>query len=257
MPGKSFSLLATILVLASAVCPQAIQKELEYKDRGDRWEGIIQPKKSGNKIELMSAIAAYQETSSAIPASLAIRFYLKDQSPVSVTVRGVRVAENYWMNNVRPPKEWEPGFGNEFRWPTSDVIQQLKAQVASMYDFGVVVCLGTTCDTTDNLTMTVAPVFFYYSTLPKSIDSYLFTFKPIARESLIFKLFEDFNGDSKGPALTSQVFSDVPAGVPFNVLFDAPKREGWYQLKAAGITALSQEDVTKTIRFYHAQVRTK
>ena len=87
---------------------------MEYQSRGDRWEGTIQPKKSGNKIELLSAIVDSQEPSSAIPPSLAIRFYLKDNSPVSVTVRGVRAAENYWMNNVRPPRDWKPGFGNEF-----------------------------------------------------------------------------------------------------------------------------------------------
>jgi hypothetical protein len=253
--GKGPFLLVTMLILAYVLQSQSIEKDIAYRARGDRSEGTVQPKRSGNKIELMSAVVDYQEESSTIPASLAIRFYLPDNSPVSVSVRGVRVAEDYWMNEVHPKKDWAPGFGNEFRWQTSEVIQKLPAK--SMYDFGVVVCLEPRCDTTDNLVMKVAPAVFFYSDFPRSINGYRFTFKPIERENLTLNLYEDLNGDSKGTPIVSQVFSDVPAGVPFDMPFPAPTREGWYQLKLNGVTRYDKEDVAKTIRFYHAQVRTK
>jgi hypothetical protein len=255
--SKGPLLLITILVLAYGLRSQSVESDIAYRARGDRWEGTIQPKRSGNKIELMSAIVDYREESPEMPASLAIGFYLREKSPVSVSVRGVRVAEDYWMNEVRPKQSWAPGFGNEFRWRTSEVIQKLPAKIGSMYDLGVIVCLDPSCDTTDNLIMRVAPAVFYHSDFPRSIDGYRFTFKPIERESLTFNLYEDLNGDSKGAPILSRVFSDAPAGVPFNVRFDAPAHQGWYQLKLNGLTRYDKEAVSKTIRFYHAQVPTK
>jgi hypothetical protein len=255
--GKVACSLATLATFVSGLWPQSIEKDITYRARGDRWEGTIQPKKSGNKIELMSAMVDYEEGASTIPLSVAIRFYLTDKSPVSVSVRGIRVAQDYWMNQVRPTKDWAPGFGNEFRWATSDVIQKLSPKIESIYDFGVLVCLDRDCDTTDNLIMKVAPAVLYYSDFPKSLDGYRLTFKPIARESLTFNLYADLNGNPTGAPIQSQVFPDVPAGVPFNVQFKAPTREGWYQLRVQGVTRYDNEDVAKTIRFYHAQVRAK
>jgi hypothetical protein len=259
MTGKSLSLSGIVLILACQMWAQSAKEDTEYRARGDRSEGTIQPRKSGNAIELMSATVDYQEPSSAMPASLAIRFYLKDRSPVSVSVRGVRVAEDYWMNDVHPKKDWEPGFANEFRWPTSEVIQTLMAlePIDSMYDLGVVVCLGASCQTTDDLILSVAPAIFYYSRIPTAIGGYRFTFKPITHESLTFNLYEDVNGDSKGASVWSQVYPDVEPGVPFNVLVSMPSNPGWYQLQVTGIKRFSKEEVRKTIRFYHAQAPTK
>jgi hypothetical protein len=91
------------------------------------------------------------------------------------------------MDKVQPHKSWERGFNNDFRWPTSEVIQKL-GTISSMYDLGVLICLGQNCETTDGLVVTVAPAVFYYSSLPTSISGYRFTFKPIAHESLTFTL---------------------------------------------------------------------
>jgi hypothetical protein len=253
---KGFSLWAAVVLLGVGAWSQSVPLNLQYKARGDRSEGVIQPKKSGDAIELISAMTDYQEVSSTMPASLAVRFYLKELTNAAVSVRGIRVAQDYWMNNVQPPKNWERGFNNEFRWPTSTVIQQL-GMIRNMYDLGVVVCLGPNCETTDDLVVTVAPAILYTSRLPSSISGYRFTFKPITHESLSFNLYQDVNGDAIGSPLESQVYSDVDPGIPFNVALNAPTREGWYQLQVSGTKMYSDELVSKVIRFYNARVVTK
>ena len=249
--AKNISRFVIVLGLSLGAWCQPIDNDLEYRFRGDRSEGIIQPKKSGNSIELMSALVDYQEESSTIPASLAVRFFLKEPTTASVSVRGLAVAQSYWMNNVHPKTNWKTGFGNEFRWPTSAVIQKLK-DLKNMYDLGVLVCLGQSCETTDDLIVTVSPAIFYYSSTPRSISAYRFTFKPISHESLTFTLYQDVNGDAKGAPITSQVFSDVDPGVPFNVFVGAPPHVGWYQLQVIGLKRFSKENVSKTVRFYHS-----
>jgi hypothetical protein len=257
MSGKSLALSATtilLLVFAGMCLPE--QDDISYRSRGDRSEGIVQPKRSGNSIELISAMADYHEANVTIPPSLAVRFYLKEPTKANVSVRGIRVAQYYWMNEVHPHKNWARGFDNEFRWPTSEVIQKLK-EIKTMYDLGVVVCLGANCETTDDLFVTVAPAILYSSSLPNVVAGYQFTFKPIAHENLTFKLYQDLDGTATGAIMDSKSFSDVDPGIPFNVHFDSPKSEGWYQLQVSGVKLYSEEPVSKVIRYYHAPVVAK
>jgi hypothetical protein len=253
LSGKSLSLCATtIIFLAFAGTRQPEQNDISYRVRGDRYEGIVQPKRSGNSIELISAMADYHEANVTIPSSLAVRFYLKEPTKATVSVRGIRVAQNYWMNTIQP-HNWERGFNNEYRWPTSEVIQKLE-EIKTMYNLGVVVCLGANCDTTDDLVLTVAPAILYSSNLPNVIAGYQFTFKPVAHENLTFNVYQDVDGNATGETIASRIFSDVPPGLPFNVHFDSPKHEGWYQLQVSGVKLYSEESVSKVIRYYHAPV---
>jgi hypothetical protein len=241
------------VTLATAALPQSAETSLAYKPRGDRYEGLIEPRKSGNGIELISATVNYQEPGVIMPSTIAIRFYMKDPTKVFVTVRGVKAAEDYWMNEVHPQKQWEAGLDNVFRWSTSEVLQKLQAlgSLNSVYELGVVVCLGTECDASDTLQESVAPAFLYYSGVPTLVDAYRFTFKPITHESLTFNLYSEVNGEIQITPIESQVYSDVEPGEPFNVELKAPNRDGWYQLKVNGIKRISKERVEKTIRFYH------
>jgi len=202
---------------------------------------------------LVSAMVEYQESTSVIPEKVAIRFYLKDRVQTSIAVRGVRVSQDYWMNKVRPPKEWQQGFGNEFSWKTGDVIQKLKA-VKSIYDLGVVARLGQELEVTDAVEERVAPVIFYYSKLPTTVAGYRFTFKPITYETLRCDFYQEVNGVAEGNSVLSQVYPNVEPGIPFNVEWDSSTAtDGWYQLKVTGIKRYSKEPVDKIVHFYHSR----
>jgi hypothetical protein len=229
------------------------KNDLEYMDRGDRSEGVIQPKTSGNDLELVSSLVDYTEGSSSLPGVLIIRFYMQRPGDAFITVRGVRVAQDYWMNKVHPSRPWRPGFDNEFRWRTDEVLQKLKA-VESMYDLGVVVRLGRDVGVTDFVEERVAPAYFYYSQLPSSVVGYRFTFKPITYEVLRCDVFREMNDNAVGPAIFSQVFPSVEPGVPFNIEWkNAAAEDGWYKLVVSGQKKYSKDPVDKVVHFYHVK----
>lgn len=248
--------LAGWFALCTVLCVgvSAIQNDVNYKLRGDRSEGLVQPKASGNDLELISAVASYIEPAASLPDALIVRFYLPDAGDAYITVRGVRVARDYWMNKVHPRHPWSKGFENQFSWSTNDVLRPLKV-IESMYDLGVVVRLGKDEGVTDFVEERVAPAFFYHTQLPTSVAGYRFTFKSITYEQLDSSIFREHNGHSIGRPIFSESFPRVEPGIPFNIEWNiSSAEEGWYKLVIKGQKQFSKEPVDKIIHFYHAKI---
>lgn len=244
------SVVLLIFLRLAAPLPQG---DFNYRPRGDRSEGLVQPKASGNDLELVSAVANYVEPETSLPDALTIQFYLPDTIDAYITVRGVRVAQDYWMNRVRPRHPWTKGFDNRFSWSTDDVLRPLKI-VESMYDLGVVVRLGKDEGVTDFVEERVAPAFFYHSQLLASVTGYRFTFKPITYEQLDWSVFREQDGHTLGIAISSGTLPRVEPGVPFVIEWDSNSaKEGWYKLVVKGRKQYSGGPVDKVVHFYHAK----
>ena len=104
-------------------CPSLA--EMEYRDRGDRYEGVKQRPVSGYDIEVISVLIDHKETATQLPDWFKLKFFLEQSYDVYITVRELDYKYYYWMDKVRPPKPWQQGFSNDFSWPTREVIKQL------------------------------------------------------------------------------------------------------------------------------------
>src|SRR5262249_46704409 len=111
-----------LLLLGQGVLAQT---ELEYQNRGNRYEGIKPKPVSGYDIELISVLADYKGQIRALPDQIKIQFYLERPSTVFLTVRELDYKLYYWLDRVMPPNPWQAGFGNEFSWGTDVVLRRL------------------------------------------------------------------------------------------------------------------------------------
>jgi hypothetical protein len=114
-----------LLLLVVWVSSTLAEMHLQYRNRGNRFEGVRPKPVSGYNIELISARADYKEEGNRMPERFKVKVYLEQPSQVHVTVRELDCKYYYWMDKVQPAEPWRPGFDNVFDWPTRDVIQQL------------------------------------------------------------------------------------------------------------------------------------
>jgi len=157
---RSRSALAVAAVATAFFCGAALaQSSVDYRNRGNRFEGVRALPVSGYTIELVSFRAAYDEPPPAsMPALYRMRFFLEKPAPAYVVVREVRNIHSYWLDKVKPKTPWGPGFANSFEWSTRDVIDQLPG--LKLDDLGVTVRVGT--EHPSDLE-TIAPVILYHS----------------------------------------------------------------------------------------------
>jgi hypothetical protein len=225
-------------------CWLPAQSALEYQNRGDRYEGVRPKPVSGFDIEVISVLADYKDSTNQVPEHLRVKFYLKNQKPVYVTVREQDYRLFYWMDKAKPMRGWEVGWRNDFRWPTAPVLKQLDAKL-NIYDLGVLVRLGYD---TPRSVEEIAPAILYHSLLPDAVDAYLFTLKTNGDTRLSCSVYRE----GEAPAIMTQAFRRVPGGRPFTVRWDAQGAgEGGYTLCCKGYFLDTNQPVHQTVRFYH------
>jgi hypothetical protein len=169
-PRLMMSLMLGLLVVWAS--STLAEMHLQYRKRGNRFEGIRPKPVSGYDIELISARVDYKEEGTQMPERFKVKVYLAQPFEVHLTVRELNYKYYYWMDKVQPAEPWRPGFDNMFDWPTREVIQQLGD--INMYDLGVVARLE---NIDPSIVERVAPVIFYYSQVPVNIQGYVFAFK--------------------------------------------------------------------------------
>lgn len=245
----SQSAVAAVALAAALLCGAALaQSSLEYRNRGNRFEGVRALPVSGYTIELLSFRAAYDEPLPAErhPARYRMRFFLEKPVPAYVTVREVKNTHCYWLDNVRPPKPWGPGFANYFEWSTRDVIDQLPG--LKLYDLGVTVRVG---NANPSDVERIAPVILYHSTLPGTVSGYELAFKTNATARLEFSV-ERADGSPVVPAPKPTIVQKWSYGEPLLVSWDASKAgAGEYRLQVRGRVLENNQTFGKEIRFFH------
>ena len=118
-----------IPVVVCSLCPShpvdlSASDSVSYQPRGNRSEGIKPKPVTGYDLELLSVLADFREAASELPPTLRVRFFLKESTLVSLTVREQRYKDYYWLDQVVPTSPWKAGF-NEFSWPTGDVLRRV------------------------------------------------------------------------------------------------------------------------------------
>jgi hypothetical protein len=242
----ALKLTQSLLVLAFLLLTQALWAEsnLDYQNRGDRFEGIRPKPVSGYDIEVISVLVDYQEPAEQLPDQLRVTFYLQSPTPVHLIVRERDFRLYYWLDKVKPAKDWQTKSVNEFTWPTGAVLRQLD-QKLNFYELGVLIRLkkDTPASVED-----IAPAILYHAKPPDKIGGYLFTMKTNGDARLSCKVYRD--GESA--ELMTQAFRRIPGGRPFTVRWDAGgAQEGPYSLVCKGYFLDNSQPVQQTIRFFH------
>jgi len=232
-----------IFILSAAISTAALEDDLQYKNRGNYSEGRKAINISKNfGLELVSAIADYQDQPNSIGSEYHARFYLNSPAPVCLTARERNNQKYYWLDQVTPVQPWTTGFGNEFIWPTATVLKPLSLK---LYDIGMVARLN--CESTSD--EYIAPVVLFQTQAPKQIHGYVFTFKLSERAKLKAKFFSA--NTHKGPIETQELGYLYQPGI-FEVAWLAQNHpEGDYLLQIEGYHLSNNQEVVQTVHFYH------
>ncbi|MEQ1845863.1 MAG: hypothetical protein ABL983_09865 [Nitrospira sp.] len=242
----ALKLRATWLFLGVLVAPLPLWADanLDYQNRGDRFEGLKPKPVSGYDIELISVLADYQEPSTQLPDQLRVGFYLQSQTPVHLTVREQDYRLYYWLDRVTPPKGWQAKSVNEYSWPTASVLRQLD-QKLNPYELGVLVRLGRD---TPGENEDIAPAILYHAQLPDKIGGYLFTMKTNGDARLSCKVLRG----KESTELMTQAFRRLPGGRPFTVRWDAAgAQEGQHTLVCNGYFLDTNQPLRQSVQFFH------
>jgi hypothetical protein len=222
------------------------QTDLQYQNRGNRYEGIKPKPVSGLDIELISAMVNYQEEINQPPDFYKIRFFLKNSTDVHINIRELDYRYYYWMDKINPEENWRPGFDNVFAWPTNDVIQKLNK--LKLYDLGVVARLNKT---EPAKVEEVSPVILYNNKIPETINGYLFTFKINGDARFTCSIYRE---GQESPVFTS-VFRRQRGGRPFTVRWNSTEaEEGSYKLVIKGYFLDNNIPISQTVRFFHQPI---
>lgn len=235
--------LSLSLLLVAVAGTVMADDRLKYQKRGNRSEGTRDQLVAGFHVDLLSVRVGFEELADKLGERLRLRFYLPEAVPAHITVREVENRYYYWLDNVQPKTPWQKGFGNEFDWPTNEVMAQLGD--LTLNDLGALVRLGSN---EPNAKERVAPAILYQSKLPAQVQRYEFT----------FKLREDSN-------ITVQVLNEIDKQVVFSKKLDRqlggePLRIEWnaaqapagaYRLVLSGYVRSNNERVSQEVFFYH------
>ncbi len=223
------------------------QFDLQYQQRGDRYEGVKPKPVSGYDIELISVLADYQEPveTEGFPNRVSLRFYLDEDEAVHLTVRELDYRAYYWLDKVQPAKPWGKGFQNVFTWPTDPVLNQLRPKIA-LYEIGALVRLN---NATSSTVEEVAPAVLFHTKPPAQIEGYRFTIKTGEDARLQATFIQQ---DTGKPIGNPQKFRRKRAGRPFTIEWDAKKApSGPYALKITGFSLSTNQSLSKEVHFYH------
>ena len=235
-----------VLLLVLLIVPLSTwaDSNLDYQNRGDRFEGVRPKPVSGYDIELISVLVDYQEPTTQLPDQLRVAFHLQGQTAVHLTVREQDYRLFYWLDKIKPTKQWQPNSINEFTWPTGMVLRQLDHKL-NMYELGVLIRLKKE---TPGSVEIIAPAILYHARPPEKIGGYLFTMKTNGDARLSCKVYRE----GEAAAIMTQAFRRIPGGRPFTVRWDAGgAHEAHHTLVCTGYFLDTNESVNQSVRFFH------
>ncbi len=241
MLGLINKYLVTTTAIITLMQVSVAYDSLDYQKRGDRWEGVAFRPVSGLDIELLSALVDHRENGPPIPSQCKLKFYLPSATAVDLRVQELRPKYYYKMDRVIPRPFWHQGF-NDYQWPTREIIKPLGLKLNQL---GVVARLKKRSDTG---TEYVAPVVFYGSTPPTTINGYLFAFKVDDSARLSYAIY---HGNSVSPVAEGNLGRQFP-GKPFVVRWDSSRaKEGPYELVVDGYFLNNYMLTYQAVQFYH------
>jgi hypothetical protein len=242
--GRTFTRNVITLMLLMLPLSLWADSNLDYQNRGDRFEGVRPKPVSGYDIEIISVLVDYQEPVTQLPDQLRVAFHLQGQTAVHLTIREQDYRLFYWLDKIKPTKQWQPNSINEFTWPTGAVLRQLDQRL-NINELGALIRLKKE---TPGSVEEVAPAILYHTKPPEKIGAYLFTMKTNGDARLSCKIFRDGTADP----LMNQSFSRIPGGRPFTVRWDAGgAQEARHTLICKGYFLDTNQPLNQTVQFLH------
>lgn len=232
--------LVTILPLLTQVT--LAFDSLKYQPRGDRWEGIApSPAWGSEDIELLSAIVDNRENWWKTPPKCKLKFYLPNRTEVDLRVQELRPQHYYKMDQINPNPYWQQGF-NDYQWATDEVLKPLGLKLGQL---GVVARLKKPVSRD---TEHVAPVIFYQTNPPTTINGYLFTFQISGQARLSYAVYQHGNE----LPIAEGSLGKQSARKPFVVFWDSSQApEGFYELVVDGYFLNNFMLIYQAVNFYH------
>jgi hypothetical protein len=243
--GFTILLLTVEALFGASSLAVTAQDALDYQKRANRFEGIRPKPVSGFDIELLAAQVDFLDNPEKLGERFHVRFFLKRPGDVYLVVRELDYQHYYWLDKVAPKSPWQPGFGNEFDWPTADVVQRLGDLRIS--DLGVVARLGRE---NPSAVEEVAPAVFYQSQFPTKVEGYVFRFR--IREDAKLK-GAIYKGEGGEPVFVRDLGRQLGSR-PFSFKWDvttSPAAEGVYKLVLSGYLLDTNQKISQVVQFYH------
>lgn len=238
--GRGTALLIGMILMFSVALSG--QDDVDYRDRGDRYEGTRRKPVSAGDIELISAVAGYQEQCTNLRDRFRLKFFLAKTTRVYVTVRELDCVTYYWMDRLVPKSPWQKGFENEFTWPTRDVVQKLKG--LTLERLGAVARLDHERETREDY---VAPVILYSSSPPTRVDRYVFVVRTTSAALIQPRVF-DQRETRVLPEQTYKTAGRRPLALNYDF---SSLKAGWYRLVITGYMLDNNDPISRVVHFYH------
>jgi len=239
---KKLAIINVVFLLFTA--QMSFAADLEYQERGDRWEGIKRsPISASTGLELISALAYSEKEKNLSAKQLKLKFYVQHSSEIDIVIQELNPEVFYWMDKVREGAMWKNGL-NEYQW-SNDVIQSLKLRLS---DLGVIARFKK-ADNDNKNPEQIIPVLFYHSKPPSVIKRYLFTFK--ANESAKLLKYSIYKDGGNAPVISEPLLQST-TDEPFVVSWDCSKAdEGLYELIVTGSFKKDDVPIHYPLKFYH------
>ena len=227
---------------------QPVLADLQYIDRGNRYEGVKERQVAGGGVKLISAVI--NQVHSIQQDNFGyynLNFYLPNHNQVrDIVVQELKQRKYYWLDKVKIDFFIEQL--NNFKWSTKDVIEPLSLSIS---DLGAVVYLSTPYDNGE-IDDYVAPALFYSGKLSSlSKPEYYFSFRLSARARVSYSIRQKGSEDEIYSVGSDEVPSDYPVVIPIG--FRLLPTEGIYELQIKGTYLSSYNDFSYIVAFYHKQ----
>lgn len=247
---RTFALLCFLLFVLNSLLvffsPSLLlaQTNVQYQNRGNRYEGVKPKPVAGYDIELISVLVDYDDSPTALQEEMKVQFYLAEGNNVFLTVRELDYKYYYWMDRIKPDMPWNKGYQNTFHWPTETILKKLGDNI-DVYDFGVIARIG---NAKPKAKERIAPVILYHSQLPSKVKGYRFTFKTAGDARLSCMVFEE----NSRKAIWRRTVKRQIGGIPITVTWDATQaKSGSYRFMVKGFFLSDNSPIHQTVQFYH------
>jgi hypothetical protein len=220
----------------------AASVDVQYQDRGDRFEGIRYTPVASASVELLSARIESNDAAASDQRRVEFGFWLPRSEGVHVTMREISPRTYYWLDRVKPKSGWKAGF-NTFSWPADAVISHIDA--LTLDDLGIVVRRGSA---TASSSERISPATLGHPPVESHVTGYVFTF--VADSDIRVRCTVTPTGGNT--AVVTRMFNRQPGNRPFSVHFKASALpQGAYRLLLSGFVIETNDSIDQTVEFYH------